>query len=336
MTAHEPLEPLERLTYDVPTLVAEHPPVIHDANKRAVWEEACPDKCVYAGDLGYSRWPAQPLPERVDPVGGLDRIVAAPTVYDYVPVTDPAGGVEWHVNFADPFLFFAYGTGLFAQDEMMCAEHPVLGSLIEALRDLGHAPVTEDGTGPTPVLVTGAQRRCYVVTEPDPADGRPRGLYGNEFSAADEGVIRRATVRLDPPQITNVIAIAAPSYRAGRYARDTIERVLVTAYTGFSAAVAESALLEPGAPVVVHTGFWGCGAFGGDRVLMSLLQVLAAEMAGVDRLVFHTVTPDGGGPLADALGIVRAELGAAGELAADELIDCIDAMAFEWGTSDGN
>ncbi len=39
---------------------------------------------------------------------------------------------------------------------------------------------------------------------------------------------------------------------------------------------------------MIHTGFWGCGAFGGNRVLMTTLQILAAEMAGLERVVFHT------------------------------------------------
>ena len=327
-------EPLERLTFDVPVLVAEHPPVIHDPNKRAVFEAACPDGCVYEGELGYTRWPAFALPEMIAPAAGLERVEAIPTVYDYTPLAGLPGAVEWHVNFADPFLFFAYGTGLFAQDEMMCAEHPVLGSLVEALRERGHAPVTEEGGAPTPVLVAGVERRCHVITDADPAEGRPRGLYGNEFSAADTDVVRRATRRLDPPTISNIIAMAAPSYRSGCYERATIEHVLVTAFTGFAAAVAEAGRLAPGTPVVVHSGYWGCGAFGGDRVLMSLLQVIAAGAAGVDRLAFHTVTEAGGAPLAEALRIVREELGAS-EMSARELIERIDAMAFVWGTSDG-
>jgi hypothetical protein len=330
------IEPIERIVFDVPAMIAEHPPIIHDPNKRAVFEAACPDRCVYAGELGYSRWQALDLPREIDPAAALARVTGAPTVYDYVWVDDPAGAVEWHVNFADPFLFFAYGTGLFAQDEMMCAEHPVLGSLVEALRERGHAPVTEEHGRPTPVLVTGAERRCYVITEPDESAGRPRGLYGNEFSAAPEEVVRAATVTLDPPTITNIIAMAAPSYRSGRYTRETIEYVLMTAYTGFAAAVAESARLAPGASVVVHSGYWGCGAFGGDRVLMTMLQVLAAGAAGVDRLVFHTVSAEGAAPFEDALEVVRGKLAAEGPLGADALIDRIDAMAFEWGTSDGN
>jgi hypothetical protein len=30
---------------------------------------------------------------------------------------------EWHVNFADPRLVTAYGSGLFARDEMRVGEH---------------------------------------------------------------------------------------------------------------------------------------------------------------------------------------------------------------------
>ena len=72
----------------------------------------------------------------------------------------------------------------------------------------------------------------------------------------------------------------------GRYRVDEIEQVLVTAYTAFRAAVLESARsLGPGCPVVVHTGFWGCGAFGGNRVLMTRFRWPPPAMAGVERTV---------------------------------------------------
>jgi hypothetical protein len=151
---------------------------------------------------------------------------------------------------------------------------------------------------------------------------------------APEDAVARATMRIDPPTITNLIAMAAPTYRSGRYERAMIERILVTAFTGFAAAVAESALLAPGAPVVVHTGFWGCGAFGGNRTLMSTLQLIAAGMAGLARLVFHTASAEGTS-LSDAEQIIREQLGRDGEMSTQELIDRIDAMAFEWGRSEG-
>jgi hypothetical protein len=86
--------------------------------------------------------------------------------------------------------------------------------------------------------------------------------------------------------------------------------------------------------VAVHTGFWGCGAFGGNRVLMALLQVLAAGMAGLDALVFHTGRPGGGQPLDEALRLAREELGSVSTATA--AIEAIEAMGFSWGVSDGN
>ena len=39
---------------------------------------------------------------------------------------------------------------------------------------------------------------------------------------------------------------------------------------------------------VIETGFWGCGAFGGDPEIKAIIQLLAASKAGVDELVFYT------------------------------------------------
>jgi hypothetical protein len=331
-------EPLERLAFETSRLMEEHPPRIRDENKQVVFDIACPRDSSCGGEIGYSRWPAFQLPERVSPAAILDgRMEGKAGIFDYEPVADMPGAIEWHVNFADPRLFAGYGTSLFAQDEMQAAEHPALGALVEALRDGGHPAVTETADGPTPVLVTGVERRCHVATDKNAEAGRPRGLYGNEFALAPADAVRAATRRIEPPTITNFIAMAAPAYGFGPYTRETIEHVLQTAYTGFAAAVAESARVAgPDTPVVIHTGFWGCGAFGGDRVLMTVLQLVAAGMTDVDRLVFHTAKKRGGPPFAEAVAIVRDELGAAGEVDSARLLDHILAMGFEWGMSDGH
>jgi hypothetical protein len=139
------------------------------------------------------------------------------------------------------------------------------------------------------------ERRCRVATEPDAEAGRPRGLYGNELARAAVDVVRRATVPIVPPTITNLIAIAAPSGGSGRYRRVELEEILLTVMTGFQAAVIETRRLAgPEATTVVHTGYWGCGAFGGNRVVMSLFQIVAAQSSGVRRLVFHAGAGGGG------------------------------------------
>src|SRR4051812_32899056 len=118
--------PIVHLTFDAAKLMAEHPPRLRNPNKQVVFEIACPTACRIAGAIVYSRWWAKPLPASLQ--GTVATIVdGREDVYDYAPVERDGTAVEWHVNFADPHLFVAYGSGLFAQDEMQVAEHPVLG-----------------------------------------------------------------------------------------------------------------------------------------------------------------------------------------------------------------
>ncbi len=329
------MDPIERLEFDTAELVREHPPAWRNANKRLVYEIACPPDAGHGGRIGYSRWEAMALPAEVLPVPA-DLVVARPGFYDYAPILDPAGAVEWHVNFADPHLFVAYAGPLFAQDEMQVAEHPALGALREALDAAGSRAMTLDREVPTPILVAGVERRVSIETAPDPKAGRPHGIYGNAFARADPDVVRRATSPIVPPTISNLVAMSAPPGGQGRYTEDEISSILATAYTGFRAARLESARLQgEGTRVAVHSGYWGCGAFGGNRVLMATLQAVAAGMAGLDRLVFHTGGPGGDAPLDRSLGVLDELLGG-GPLRTGSLIERLVEMGFAWGVSDGN
>ena len=329
-------KPLERLEVESATLAADFPPVLRDRNKQVVHSICCPEGCVHNGRIHYSRWPALPLPERVDVTGALDRVVLRENLYDYKPAWREGKSLEWHVNFADPHLFVAYGSSLFAQDEMQVAEHPILGSLREAILSRGLAALTVEDGSPTPVLVVGAERRCMVKTDANPDEGRPHGLYGNQFGRADEETVRKATVPIEPPTVTNLIAMVAPSGGYGPYTKKDVEYILKTAFTGFTAAGLETKhLAGADAAVVVHTGFWGCGAFGGNRELMALLQIIAAAMSGLDMLVFHTHRP-AGTEVFDRAGQKAADLAKQGETGLDELLQSIVAMGYRWGQSDGN
>ena len=219
---------------------------------------------------------------------------------------------------------------------MQVAEHPVLAALRETLVAEGVETRTDGPAGPTPVLVTGAERRAAVATDPDASAGRPYGLYGNAFAAATTEVVRHATTAVEPPTKTNLIAMAAIAGGSGAYRADVIERILATAYTGFRAASLESMRLRPSSPrVAVHTGYWGCGAFGGNRVLMALLQALAARMAGIDRLVFHTGPVGGEEPLSAALHLL-SDMSTRGDGSTADLLSAIEGERFRWGVSDGN
>jgi hypothetical protein len=324
------VEPLERLEFDTARLLAEHPPRWRDRNKEAVFRAATSPACPPGSTVVYARWSAVEVPPSMS---ARSRIEVRPGFFDYAP--SAAGGtVDWHVNFADPELFVAYGGCLMAQDELQVAEHPVLASLREALVSAGRKAATRGDAGePTPVTVTGAQRRCSINPFADAAAGHPRELYGNAFAAAPVTEVLAATRSLSPPPLSNILAMAAPAGGRGPYERHELQDVLDTAYTGFAAARQESLRLAgPGAETIVHTGFWGCGAFGGDRTVMTALQALAADLARVD-LVFHAGRGNGPADAEEALRVHAALVDAAAGV--DAFLGGLLRRGPRWGVSNG-
>lgn len=259
----------------------------------------------------------------------LPRVTVRADVYDYRPTG--GGAVDWWVNFADASLFFGWSTGLFAQDELMIVEHPALAGLrVRAERTNEIRPRTEGADErPTPVLVRGVPRRLAIDLAPRPEVGLPDGIYGRAFATASTAALDAVARPLDPPVPSNVLAMAAPEPRSGGYTRETIASILDVATAGFESVVSETHEVAP-APVVVHTGFWGCGAFGGDRELMIALQVLAAGSAGVDELVVHTVRAEGRADAEAGIATAEAVVGAGRPAAVAE---ALAAHGFRWGTS---
>lgn len=100
--------------------------------------------------------------------------------------------------------------------------------------------------------------------------------------------------------------------------------------------------------VVVHTGNWGTGAFGGNKVLMACLQMYAARVVGLDELVFHTFEPSAtaANPFRLLLWLTvidELRYKAGRELyeslldkPVDEALDTLYNKKFHWGQSDGN
>jgi hypothetical protein len=325
---------LGRSTFDAAALVAAHPPRFTHPLKKLVCDLAAPPGSA-RGALVVSRWRAMPLPETVPAAAPAHEL--REDVFAYAPA--PPGVFEWTLNFADPQLFVAYGGALLAQDELQVLEHPALGSLAEALRagtDARLRPVTVEDGGCTPVLVRGVERRCALATDPDPLEGRPLGLYGNRFSRAKPEVVRKALRVLTPPTISNLLAISAPPGGAGRYTEAEIRDILVTATTGFRAARIEAELALAAPSVVVSTGHWGTGAFGGDRVLMAALQAVAARLAGIDRLAYHTVDAGGSEAYREGQRVVARLLPPGATPPVADVVRALLEMGFAWGVSDGN
>jgi len=323
---------LGRSAFAIDELFAAHRPRWKHRNKKALFEYLCPPGTQHHDELTVSRWGPRILPLATRP-STRTVIELRPDVFAY---DSPAGdALEWHLNFAHSSLFIAYAGPLFAQDEMQVAEHPVLACVRERLvaqPELGLAPLTRENESPTPVLVRGAQRRGAVATDVNLDEDRPHGLYGNAFGRAPVAAVLRATRRIDPPTTSNILAIEAPPGGVGPYTLAQLFDITTTAYSGFAAARDESSMATGSAAAMVHTGHWGTGAYGGDRVLMAMLQFVAARAADLDRLVFHAFDLAGTRPCQEALARLEPLAGASLE---DTLL-AIEAMAFRWGVSDGN
>ncbi|KAG9289044.1 hypothetical protein G9A89_015593 [Geosiphon pyriformis] len=353
-------------------LVKKHPPRWFCKNKKLVYELSCPEKAEsFHGTLEYSRWKEFNIPKKFPNLRNL-QIETQDGVFDYCP-HETANTVPWYLNFADSNVFGYYGGRLFAQDESQCLEHPALCSLRESLSrvpfstpTLTTVNTTQKGTIATPILIRGVERRAEIKTDRNEAQGRPCGLYGNQFAIGKpEAIVNATTVfdqRLDHngrPYYSNILAMEAPKYGNGKYSAYTIRRILATAYTGFLAARFES-MVEVGmlkrnhAPeepsttipqdldhkqlpiVIIHTGNWGCGAYGGNIAIMGLLQVAAAQLAGVHKFVYHAMGSANEKKFKAGLEILKKlRLEKDGELSVDAFVQDVEKENFEWGVTNG-
>ena len=219
---------IDELSIDGESLFKEYPPIWHDENKLIVFEIAKSSGYPFNGKISYKRWPQFELPKRIIYDNKL-KFSAHPEVFKYAEQKDPKI-VDWHLNFADPDLFVAYGSELLAQDEIQVAEHPILGSIREILvSKKRYAETVDDEGNPTPVTITGAQRRCVIDTRPNPKIGCPDGIYGTAFEIATEEQVRASTRTISPPTISNILAISAPSGGSGYYTVEDMLKVLNTA-----------------------------------------------------------------------------------------------------------
>ena len=325
--------PITRLSFNTDRMMQDYPPGIHNRNKLEVFRIACPPGCSHSGEIAFSRWRESVLPEVVRKTEWQTNVQIRDDVFGYEP-TLQTGIMEWYLNFSNYEIFTDYGGHLLAQDELQVAEHPALASLRETLIRKGTSTRTVDNDRPTPILIRNVERRCSIDTKP--CSKRPYGLYGNEFSRALPEDIVKATKQIVPPTITNIIAIEAPTEGYGAYTAETIEYILSTAATGFAAARFES--LQNGAnAVTIHTGFWGCGAYGGNRILMTALQIIAANLAGINKLVFHAVNEEGTDTIQQGVNYVLNDIHYDHDCTQmGRIISQIMAIGFEWGESDGN
>lgn len=332
MTARE-AELLNTWTFDARALAMRFPPVLRVPNKQALYRAVCSEPDHHEGDVIVTRWRAPPFADLAVPGTWSGTVAARSTWYEYP--TDDASE-HWHLNFASRSVFLAYGAAAFAQDEIQVAEHPILASIREAFLGEGHALCTSDESRvPTPVLFQNVQRLAAIATDRDFDAAWSAGLYGRRFVEAPAEVVVDAVTRIRPASRSNIVAIEAPANGRGCYELREIEYALVAISSAFQAVRACSP-----ARAILHTGFWGCGAYGGDRILMTLVQLAAARVAGLDGIVVHARDRSGVDDVeraVTALATIVEVLDPHHEgIPLRDLADTLANMGFVWGDGDGN
>jgi len=337
-------KPIFRIIIQSKTLFDQYPSRWHDEYKKKIFAISCPENCKHNGELEITRWKARPVLAKAHSKKTATKIITYKGPFKYEPTTKKNSAV-WHLNFADGDLFFSYGSSLMAQDELQVAEHPILASVREMLASLSennrdYDPCTRDYTSithnpPTPILITGVERRLSIDLSANPETGRENGLYGNMFRAASWEVIRKILSKISPPTVSNIIAMEAPPGGKNRYTEEQINDVFQTAFTAFSAAREESLKLKgEKTKTIINTGDWGTGAYGGNKVLMAVLQLLAATTAQIDMLNFYTNDHKS---FAEAQILIDELIPTSNfSINIPSILTELFNMEFQWGVSDGN
>ena len=195
---------------------------------------------------------------------------------------DVAKKTNLWVDFAASKLTGHVKDGLIAQEEIMMWQSPFLIGLVEKNITIRagvnkiHPVFSYPFEGsPTPAIITGAKRHCSI-----------NGLWADINKFKDTTTI----INIVPPQPVNILAMAAP------FSRDDPRKGLIGISTDyyticdfFNTAYAAFSLAKdtfPGQQIVIHSGAWGCGMFGGDIRVALFTQMFAAKLVGVDIYMY--------------------------------------------------
>jgi len=104
-------------------------------------------------------------------------------------------------------------------------------------------------------------------------------------------VIEVATVNIKNEMSKHqVLAMESWDFRLSdisRYDKASLKHLLNRAYSTFKSYCDVMHRRVPGSALEIHTGFWGVGEEGNNARVTTVLQMMAAQLAGVDHLTFH-------------------------------------------------
>jgi len=209
--------------------------------------------------------------------------------YSYVTAGNPSS--EFWVDFANKKLGGGVFTDGFLQEETMFLETPELANAAAQPATGGAGAELDTRTGgfgplngsPTPLVFMKANRVMDInpVLGKKPNKGDPREKeYWRTYPIAK---LIENDVPLTNPQEINVLSMAAPYLPKNYQPKDPITKENVrdlfnTFVAGFSLAKTAAG----GGNILINTGPIGAGGFNNNRIIVYVMQCLAARQVGVD------------------------------------------------------
>jgi len=185
---------------------------------------------------------------------------------------DPDGKIEeappdvtFHVDFANKYIGGGALTGGNVQEEILFAIKPecIVSMLFCSKMNTNEA-----------IIITGTQK--FANYKGYALNWQFDGGYEDKSPFDEEkNCIKNHIIAID------ALAHAGPF----QYHKDAILRETVKAYCGFCQPEKEETPV-PGKNFIIATGNWGCGAFGGNKQLKAVQQIVAASECGVDLLYY--------------------------------------------------
>eukprot|EP01084_Bolivina_argentea_P134356 237010_1 len=287
-----------RQSFSYTHLMVDNSPKFKDQRKQAVFQKISNSLFQMKRNLIYSRYKLLQLPKTIpNPTQFMsNKIKIRANIYEYSKC-DNESEKHFYVNFSDANLFGFYSGSLFAQDEIMTLEQPILCALREKL-------ISECKTDENTKLSTSCLDAVIILNCLKNGNFTQQNLnkiYGSKFARSGVETVVKCIDICEAPISTNIICIAALCKMMEKYTFEDIDFLSKTAFCGFNGAKMEilnEALGEYNKTqnsytlrntIIVHTGNWGCGAFGGNIEMHFILQCVAAVCAGIDMLYYHSV-----------------------------------------------
>lgn len=272
-------------------------------------------------ELTVTKWNCIALPKQINLQHRRPELVNDTCAYFEKPSCDEQSdkSVEFYLNCSSAQLFQGYGSSEFSDQEILVSEHPVLASLYEYL--IANAV---DSISPTLVSdskKTGLQQTFgdnthnANITKLKPSQtsksiivcGAPhvlkigKILSGSAFVKTESSTIVKHVEIIPESERTshNIVSAAvphasnAPTQQA--YTATEIYDLLTTLVSAFAAAkrVGKDMTGQLRPNIVMHCGHWGCaddaGKTKGNKILIFLLMMLAANMVGLSQLIIHSL-----------------------------------------------